>query len=155
MITVNENNVNEKEINEIISKDIICPECKENILINIKDFKINLYECKNKHKINNILLYNYENTQKIDISTIICNICNKNDKKDINENEFYICNTCNKNMCSLCKSIHDKNHIIINYDDKNYICKKHKEIFVKYCKTCKEDICVICEKIIIIMIKYI
>ena len=32
-----------REIKEIISKDIICPECGENIFINVKDFKINLY----------------------------------------------------------------------------------------------------------------
>ena len=42
-IVVKLNNDNKKdEIKEIISKDIICPECGENILINIKDFKINL-----------------------------------------------------------------------------------------------------------------
>ena len=61
-------------------------------------------------------------------------------------NEFYICKTCNKNICPLCKSNHDKNHKIINYDDKNYICKKQKdEKFIKYCKTCKMDLCMICE----------
>ena len=42
-------------------------------------------------------------------------------------NEFYICKTCNKNICPLCKSNHDKNHKIINYDDKDYICEKHKD----------------------------
>ena len=40
---------------KIISNDIICPICKENILMNIKDYKINLYECKNNHKKENIL----------------------------------------------------------------------------------------------------
>ena len=49
-------------------------------------------------------------------------------------------------MCSLCKSNHDKNHIIINYDYKNYRCKKHNdEKFIKSCRTCKNDICMICE----------
>ena len=38
--------------NIIISNDFKCPECKENILINIKDFKIDLYGCKNNHKFN-------------------------------------------------------------------------------------------------------
>ena len=52
---------NEKE-KKIISKEIICPECKENILLNIKDYKINLYECKNGHKIENILINEFENT---------------------------------------------------------------------------------------------
>ena len=43
--------------NIIISNDFICPECKENILINIKDFKIDLYGCKNNHKFNTIFLF--------------------------------------------------------------------------------------------------
>ena len=59
--------------------------------------------------------------------------------------KYYICNTCNKNMCPLCKSNHDKSHMIINYEDKNYICKKHNDPFTKFCKTCNQDICIICE----------
>ena len=35
------NNLNDKE-NICISDEIICPICKENILINIKDYRINL-----------------------------------------------------------------------------------------------------------------
>ena len=49
-------NINE-EINKnniIKSKNIICPECKENIRIKIEDYKIKLYECKNNHIIDNI-----------------------------------------------------------------------------------------------------
>ena len=56
-----------------------------------------------------------------------------------------ICSTCNKNICPLCKSKHNNNHIIIEYDDKNYICKKHRESFIKYCKECNENICILCE----------
>jgi len=55
---------NKYEEKEIILKEIICPKCKKNILINIKDYKINLYGCKNGHKIENILLNEYENIQK-------------------------------------------------------------------------------------------
>ena len=144
-ILVQSKNDDINEIKEIISKDIICPECGENILINIKDYKINLYGCKNNHKINNILINKYENNQKIDLSKIICNECNENNKSNTYNNEFYICNTCNKNICPLCKLNHNKNHIIINYDDKNYICKKHNESYIKYCKKCNENICIICE----------
>jgi len=138
------NNENKSENKKIISNDIICPECNENILIDIKDFKINLYECKNKHKINNILLNKYEETQKIDLNKIICDICNNN-KGNTHNNEFYICNTCNKNICPLCKSIHDKTHNSINYDNKNYICKIHNELYNKYFITCNNNICFICE----------
>ena len=141
-IIVESNNENNKEI---ISKDIICPECGENILINIKGFKINLYGCKNGHKINNILINNYEKNQKLDLSKIICNQCRENNMSNAVNNKFYICNTCNKNICLLCKSKHDNNHKIIEYNDKNYICKKHNESFNKYCKECNENICILCE----------
>ena len=46
-----------------LQSEIICPECKENCIINIKDYKINLFGCKNGHNINNILFQNYESTQ--------------------------------------------------------------------------------------------
>ena len=106
---------NKSENKKIVSNDIICPECNENILIDIKVFKINLFNCKNKHEINNLLLNKYEDTQKIDLNKIICEICNQNNKGNTHDNEFYICNTCNKNICPLCKLIHDKKHKIINY----------------------------------------
>ena len=138
------NNKIDKDEKEIISNEIICPVCKENILINIKDYKINLYECKNGHKIENISLNEYENIQKIDLSKIICNECCKYNKNDIYDNKFYICNECKINLCPLCKSKHDNNHNIINYNDKNYICKKHNDKYIKYCKECKENICFLC-----------
>ena len=139
------NNKDEINKNNIIkNKYIKCPECKEDIRIKINDYKIKLYDCKNGHNIDNILLEEYENTQKIDISKIICNICNKNNKSNINNNEFYICNTCKINICPLCKSTHDKNHNIIDYEKKEFICEKHDEIYFKYCKSCKLNMCLSC-----------
>ena len=135
---------NEKK--EIMSKDIICPKCKQNIFLDMKNFKINLYGCKNKHNINDILLNKYTETQKIDLNQIICELCKNNNKGSTHQNQFFICNTCNKNICPLCKSVHNKNHYIIDYDDKNYLCKKHNEPFIKYCKACNEDMCARCEK---------
>ena len=46
-------------------KNIICPECKENIKLDIKNYKINLYECKNNHKIENILFNELKESQNI------------------------------------------------------------------------------------------
>ena len=74
---------NDKNKNyEIISKDIICPKCKENALIDINNFKIKLSGCKNNHIKNNILLNEFDNYQKIDLSKTICDICNKNNKSN-------------------------------------------------------------------------
>ncbi len=43
-------------------------------------------------------------------------------------------------------SNHDKNHSIIDYDDKNYICAGHNKVYMAYCGDCKQDICIFCEQ---------
>ena len=138
------NNINDKE-NICISDEIICPICKENILINIKDYKMNLFDCKYKHNIKNIFIKDYKNTQNIDISKIICNKCKIANKSNTYNNELYICINCNMNLCPLCKLKHEREHKIINYDLKNYICYKHNENYIKYCNECKLNICTECE----------
>ena len=130
--------------NIIKSNDIICPTCKELCKYDIIDHKIILYECKNEHIMENIKLDEFNNTQNIDISQIKCNNCKNKSKSDTYKNEFFICCDCNMNLCPLCKSIHDKSHSIINYDNKNYICNKHNETFIKYCKDCNIDLCFSC-----------
>ena len=42
-------------IKKLASNDIICPTCNENILIDIKDYKINLNDCKNNHNKENTI----------------------------------------------------------------------------------------------------
>ena len=146
-IIVNENNAIITKVNKIIkSKEIICPKCNENLLINVKDYKINLYNCKNGHNNDNIFLHDYENFQYVDLSKIICNVCKKNNKSNTYNNDFYKCISCNNNLCPLCKSFHNKAHTIQNYDNKNYLCEKHNTIYIKYCKQCKLNLCLICGK---------
>ena len=82
--------------------------------MDIKDYKINLYDWKNGHRKENILLNEFEETQNIYLSNIICDICKKNNKSISYNNIFYKCLTCNNNICPLCKSNHDKEHKIIN-----------------------------------------
>ena len=98
---------------KIKSKDIICPRCGESIFMNIRDYKINLFDCINKHKINNLLLNEFEKTQNIDLSKIICNICKKAKDEMIYYDTFYRCLTCKINLCSSCKLNHISNHMII------------------------------------------
>lgn len=78
------------------SKEVICPQCKEDCLIDMSNYRIKLYDCKNGNNIENISLEEYENTQEIDISKIICNICKINNKGQTFNNKFYVCNTCKK-----------------------------------------------------------
>ena len=64
--TINIENTNIKN-----SKDIICPKCKEICIYEIKDYKIKLYDCKNRHINEYINLNEYENNQNIDTINII------------------------------------------------------------------------------------
>lgn len=48
---------------KIISKDIICPKCGESCKIDLNNYKICLYDCKNNHKIDYISFDGFENTQ--------------------------------------------------------------------------------------------
>ena len=86
----------------------------------------------------------FNNTQNIDISQTKCDKCKNKFKLDIFNNEFFICYDCNINLCPLCKSVHDKSHSIINYDNKNHKCHRHNKTFVKYCENCKIDLCSSC-----------
>ena len=129
------------------AKNIICPKCGEDIKIKKIEYnKIYLYECKNGHKINNILLNELEKTQMINLKNIKCGICNEKNKYNTYNNELYKCYECNMNICPLCKTKHNKEHIIINYDKINYLCNKHDEIFFNYCNKCNQNICASCKK---------
>ena len=125
----------DEKINENIkeSEEIICPECKENMRIKTEEYRINMYNCKNNHKIDNISIKEFENKQRIDISKIICDICKINNKSNVYNNEMNRCITCIKNICPLCKLKHDNKHIIVKYEDRNIICNKHNEKYIKYC----------------------
>ena len=127
-------------------KNIICPDCGEDILIQFENYKINLFECKNSHERREILLEDFEKIQIIDLKKINCDICKVNNKANSHNNAFYKCGKCNKNLCPLCKSKHDKNHNIINYDKIHYICNKHIEPYIFYCHECTVNICTLCEE---------
>ena len=105
------------------SKDIICPQCHEPCIIKADNYKISLFGCIKNHKAN-IKIKDFLGTQNINISNIICEKCKVKDKGNSPNNEFYKCLTCNKNLCLLCKSVHQSEHNIINYDHINYIYVK-------------------------------
>ena len=127
------------------STEVICPECKCSAFLSIKDNKFNLTCGQNGHSFNDILIKDFLKTQEIDNDKIICNICKKNKKSNTYNNHFYRCCICKEDICPTCKINHDKNHKIINYDERNYICSIHNEIFICYCKPCKKNICMLCE----------
>ena len=137
--------INEND-NLIKSKEIICPQCLESCRIKFNDYKIALYGCKNGHQINNILLDEFYNTQKINELNIICDNCKNINKNKSYNKQFYKCLICNQNLCPLCNSQHNKNHKIIDYDKKSFICNVHNDLFFSYCEKCNINLCMLCEK---------
>ena len=55
-----------------------------------------------------------------------------------------MCFNCNIYLCPLCEQKHNKEHKIYEYKSKNFICKKHGEKMISYCKQCKKNLCDIC-----------
>ena len=73
------------------SKEIICPTCQEPCRIKIENYKIKLYDCINGHTKENIQLIDFKDTQKIDLSKIVCETCLKAHKGNTTGNLFYKC----------------------------------------------------------------
>ena len=126
------------------SPQIICPEYKNMAIIKFKNYKIS-FKCINNHIIKNKFLKDFEKTQMIDEPKIICDICKQKNVNNSYNNQFFICLNCQKNLCPLCNYYHDKNHSIIQYQQKNFICPKHEDNYFLYCYTCKKDLCALCE----------
>ena len=138
---------NERRI--IKSKEIICPLCHEPCRIKLENCKVKLYDCINGHVQENINLIDFDNTQKIDLSKIVCYKCKDNNKSNTFNNEFYVCLNCKQNLCPICKSKHEQennDHNIIKYDQKFFICPKHNDSYTSYCEDCKQNLCFLCVK---------
>ena len=145
---IEENEENNKYKDQVIikSKDIICPNCKEPCRIKMDNCKIKFYECINGHETNNLKITDFENTQKINESQIICDKCKFKNKGNCPKDGYFRCLTCKQNLCLICRANHNINHNIILFDQKNYICQLHNEPFIKYCTECKRNICFSCQE---------
>ena len=116
----------------------------ENCIFNIEDYKISLYKCDNDHNNSNILFEEFNKTQEIDESKINCNLCGQC-KIYSYDSKFFKCCDCNAYLCLMCKQKHDKAHVVIDYDLKNYLCNIHGERYTSYCYECHKNLCDLCE----------
>jgi len=127
------------------SKQIICPKCSENCLIIFDNYKITLNNCDIGHITERMFLKDFNNSQKVDSSKIKCSGCKET---LLSKKRLLYCIQCDSNFCILCNSKHlanNKDHIVIDYDFKNYVCKKHGERYSAYCPECKKNLCGDCE----------
>ena len=138
----------EENKSKIRPTQVICPECGEVALLDLKNYKL-IISCKNNHKLDKMLLEDFDKTQIIDESKIICEKCRTTNKSISFNKVFYICLICKQKLCPLCKTSHDKiynrTHYTIKYEEKDSICFEHKENYNLYCKTCNKNLCASCE----------
>ena len=120
----------------IQSNDIICPECKEPCLFKIEGYHVKLFNCINGHITDGIRINDFNKTREINISSIMCGQCKIKNKGNTTNNEFYKCLSCKIDLCVLCKTNHNSSHNIIKYEQKNYICPKHNDTYIKYYEDC-------------------
>ena len=118
-------------------ENIICPICFGTTKIKIEDYNIFLYDCRNKHNIDNLTIDEFKKTQ--DKSKIKCEICEEVKNLDI----LYRCCTCENNICYSCKQNHEQTHNITD-NDRNDKCYKHNQYFTYYCTMCNMNICSYC-----------
>ena len=109
------NEEEEDEINEIKCKYVLCPICKEKAQIKLNNYKISIFGCKNGHHIKDMNYEDFEKTQNINESEIICDSCQEQNKYDATDHLFYICYDCKKKLCPICEYKHEKTHNIINH----------------------------------------
>ena len=95
--------------------------------------------CRNNHINKSLFLNEYDKTQQIKINKF-CRDCKKNVST-------YKCINCKINLCLICKSEHNKDHVIIKLDLENYYCDIHGEKYILYCLNCKKNLCKLCKKI--------
>ena len=141
-----EDKSNDKKEVIIKSKDIICPKCSEPCRITLEDCKIKLFGCVNNHITKDIRLLNFPETQKVNISKIICDKCKVNNKGESTDYKFYKCLTCKKNLCILCKVNHQSDHNVMRDDLINNFCPEHNEQLIKFCVDCNLNTCFSCDE---------
>ena len=123
-------------------KDVICSECNNLTKMKINEDKISLKNCVNKHKILDLNINEFINSQLNKEPDMKCHECTNN----INlYNNFFIC-SCNNLICPLCAEKHNKNHYMIKYNERFYKCFPHGLKFVSYCKSCNINLCEKCEE---------
>ena len=124
----------DKDYAFIKSKQIICPKCSEVALceINEKNYKIKL-TCKNGHT-NALNIEEFEKSQKVDQSKIICGLCKKYNKANTFGNKFYRCLKCKKDIFPYVKILILKMNrlIILSIMSKNIFIVKNMQRNILY-----------------------
>ena len=123
-------------------EQISCPICDSPVSLIIKDDKISIENCFNKHYFNNLSLNEFTNIIGFKEFEYKCECGNSSS----NYKKFYIC-TCKKYFCPLCYIHHSENlnHILIDCNERFYICNIHNSKYISLCGNCNVNLCNKCE----------
>ena len=138
-VLINSSNISCAESNKK-EKNIMCPICKESCRIDIKDYKISLFDCENKdHFKNNIFIDEFSETQK-ERKNELCHKCKKNKIS-------YKCINCNLILCKKCVENHSIRHNTIEFEKEhlNNSCPQHNKEYNFYCEECNNNYCELCQ----------
>ena len=114
------------------------------IQIDKKTYKL-FFKCQNNHIKTNISLSQALDESK-NFSMKTCSACGEKSEED-----NYICIQCLKIFCvdGGCKKKHSKenpSHKLIDVNNYDITCLEHLTNYSKYCKDCKKNICIKCQR---------
>ena len=128
---------------EGLKYSIVCPECKNEVLLKINTDNFNISgKCKNGH----IFTKTFEDFKNNCMSRkfyyyIKCSRCYTLINDQINN---FICEKCHLIFCNNCINNHlkdEKQYIKKIYINYNKICQLHKNKYSLFCDKCKKNIC--------------
>ena len=122
--------------------DVLCPHCLTSAILEKNEYKLNIINCENFHRSQNI---SYDRFEKVDsFPSVKCGTCSSyRSSFTPPENQFYKC-ICGYHICPGCYKTHAKDHNKIKIENQNYECILHKRNFNSYCLDCNMNTCEYC-----------
>ena len=132
----------EKRIEKEFFNDVLCPHCSTSAILENNYYKLNIINCENFHRSQNI---SYDRFEIVDsFPSIKCASCSiYRSSLTPPENQYYKC-ICGFHICPECYKTHAKEHNKIKIENQNYECILHNRPFNSYCLDCNMNICENC-----------
>ena len=124
-----------------------CEKCNDLLEFEIEPLNFSVkFKCQNNeyHNKSNLYFKTFERFFIKEKEILKCFKC----KINLENSEYYNCQACENPYCNKCyiEDIKTNNHKNANLIENTNRCLTHRRDFIKYCSTCKENICIYCLK---------